>query len=199
MRKPGTQVPARRSACIVFGAAKGQKFPKAGLFSDQNSAHAAELAARAGLMTLKVSRSALPRLRDRLLEGDINAKGQLQLHAIHRDMLAELRVQYASQANKPEKGVSGEPAGSPPKPANGVSPTSAAPKPPSDPPALDQLVAAYRLIATAGVWLEKLKVELDDVLEQIGRSSAFAFLAEAETTDFDHYSSGDTWVLDGWR
>src|SRR5271156_3816765 len=127
MRKPGTQVPARRSVCIVFGAAKGQKYPKAGIFSDQNSAHAAELAARAGLMTLKVSRSALPRLRDRLLEGDISAKGQLQLHAIHRDMLAELRGQYASQANQPTKGASGGSAGPPPKPANGVSPTSAAP------------------------------------------------------------------------
>jgi hypothetical protein len=198
MRKPGTQVPARRSACIPFGAARGQKFPKASVFSNRNSARATESAARAGLMIPKLPRSVLPRLRDQLLEGNINAEGQLQLHPI-TDMLAKLRVQYASQADKPAKGASGEPAGSPPKLPNSASPTPVAPKPPSEPPALDQLLAAFRLIDAAGVWLEKLSAELDDVFGQIGRGSAFTFLAEAGTTNFDHYASGGTWVLDGWR
>jgi hypothetical protein len=198
MRKPGTQVPARCSACIPFGATKGQKFPKASVFSHQNSARATKSAARAGLMTLKVPPSVLPRLQDQLLEGDMNAERQLQLHPI-TDVLANLRVRYASQADKPAKGASGEPAGSPPKPPNSASSTPVAPKPPSEPPALDQLLAAFRLIDAAGVWLEKLWAELDDVFGQIGRGSAFAFLAEAGTTNFDHYASGGTWVLDGWR
>jgi hypothetical protein len=101
MGKPGTQVPARRSASTAFAATKGRKLPKAGIFSDPSSAHAAELVARAGLMTLKLSRSVSPRLRDQLLEGDpnINAEGQLHLHPIPGDILGALRVQYASQAD----------------------------------------------------------------------------------------------------
>jgi hypothetical protein len=150
-RKPGTQVPARRSAGIAFGAANGQKFTKGGVSSNQSSARTA------------------------------------------------LHVQYASQADKPAKRASGEPAGSPSKPPTSASPIPVAPKPPSEPPAFDQLLAAFRLIDTAGIWLKKLWAELDDVLAQIGRGSAFTFLAEADTTNFDLYLSGGTWVLDGWR
>jgi hypothetical protein len=111
MRRPVIQGPARRSARIIFGAAKGRKRPKAVIFSDPSRAHAAELVARAGLMTLKLSRSVLRRVPDQLLEGDIHATGQLHLHPIPRDMFGALRVQFASQADKPAKGASGEAAG----------------------------------------------------------------------------------------
>jgi hypothetical protein len=199
MRKAGTQVPAERSAFIVFGSLKGQKSPKAGLFSHRDSLHAVQLATRAGLMTLRVSKSAIPRLRDRVVEGDIGPKGQLRLHPIGPEMFAQLRTQYATQANKPAKATANASPGSPPKPPNGASSAAATPKPPSGPPDFGQLVAAYRLIDAAGIWLEKLKAELDEVLSQIGHASALSFLNEAETTDIDHYSGGDGWILDGWR
>jgi hypothetical protein len=199
MKKAGTHIPAGRSACIVFGAVTGQKSPKAGLFSPQVGAQAGQLAARAGLMTLKMSGAALSRLGRRFAAGEIGPKGQLRLQPIHPEMLVELRARYVSQMQKPIKATSGGPAGTALKPGNGASLTSATPKPPSGSPEFGQLVAAYRLVDAAGIWLEKLKAELDETLGQIGKSSAFSFLSEAETTDWDHYSGGDGWIYDGWR
>jgi hypothetical protein len=43
-------------ACVVFGKPPGQRSPQAGLFMERDSANAARLAARAGMMTLAVSR-----------------------------------------------------------------------------------------------------------------------------------------------
>lgn len=199
MSKTGTQLPPGRGACIVFGPTQGQKSAKAGFFTRLHSADAAQLAEQAGLMTLKVPTTALPKAFDHLVEGDIGPRGQLRLHPIRAEMLAELRARYLAQIKIPTKATTtGSPA-SPPRPTNGAKLPPSAPKPPSGSPDLGQLVSAYRVINAAGIWLEKLKVELDEVLNQIGNSSPFSFLSEAETTDYDHYNGGEGWVLDGWR
>lgn len=199
MRKAGTHVPAGRNACIVFGAINGQKSAKAGLFSHGAGAQAAQLAKHAGLKTLRVPNVALSKLRHQFTEGEIGANGQLRLKPISPELLVDLRAQYLTQMPKPINATSNGPIGTPSKPANGVPVTPTTLTPPSGAPQGGNLVAAYRLIDAAGIWLEKLKAELDERLREIEKSSAFSFLSEAEVTDCDHYSGGDGWILDGWR
>ncbi len=169
MKKAGTHVPARRSACIVFGALKGQKSPRAGFFAHKDSPHAAQMAARVGLKTLKVSGAGAHRLCDQLAEGDIGRNGQVRLHAIGPEMLC-LSARYDTQTGKQPKAAANVSPESAPKLANGAPPPGS-PQPPSNSIDLGpRLLESYRLVDAAGNWLEKLQAELGQVLGQIGRS-----------------------------
>ena len=91
-------------------------------------------------------------------------------------------------------------AGVGPSEAAGSRAANVAPPPPAS--SLDlgpNLMAAYRQLDAAGCWLEKLQTELGEVLGKLGAGSGFSFLPEADTTNIDHYDSGEGWVLDGWR
>ena len=101
MKTAGTHVPARRSACIVFGALNGKKSPRAGFFAHKD--HAAQMAAHVGLKTLKVSGAGARPLCDQLAEGDIGRNGQVRLHAIDPEMLAALSARYNTQTGKQPK------------------------------------------------------------------------------------------------
>ncbi len=91
-------------------------------------------------------------------------------------------------------------AGADPSEAAGSKAANAPPPPPAS--SLDlgpNLMAAYRQLDMAGCWLEKLQTELGEVLGKVGAGSGFSFLPETESTNIDHYDSGEGWVLDGWR
>jgi hypothetical protein len=192
MKKAGTHVPARRSACIVFAALKGQKSPRAGFFAHKDSPHAAQMAARVGLKTLKVSGAGARRLCDQLAESDIGRNGRARMHAAPS-------ARYNTQTGKQPKAAANVSPGSTLKLANGAPPPGS-PQPPSNSIDLGpRLLESYELVDAAGNWLEKLQAELGQVLGQIGRSSEFSFLQDIETTDLDHYSGGEGWIFDGWR
>ena len=118
MKKAGTHVLAGRSPCIVFGALKGQKSPRAGFFAHKDSPHAAQMAARVGLKTLKVSGAGAHRLCDQLAEDDIGRNGQVRLHAIGPEMLAALSARYDTQTGKQPKAAANVSPKSAPKLAN---------------------------------------------------------------------------------
>jgi hypothetical protein len=139
-------------------------------------------------------------LRNELAQGTIGPNGQLRLHRIGPELLTALREQHAARSHKPARAASGKSPVSPATSANGNPSTVATPPASaSNPPNDNQLVAAYRVIDQAGIWFEKLKAELEEVLSRVGAVSTLSFLHEADTTDVDHYSGGDGWVLDGWR
>jgi hypothetical protein len=199
MKKAGTHVPARRSACIVFAALKGQKSPRTGFLAYKDSPHAAQMAARVGLKTLKVSGAGAHRLCDQLAEGDIGRNGQVRLLAFGPEMLAALSARYDTQTGKQPKAAANVSPESTLKLANGAPPPGS-PQPPSNSIDLGpRLLESYRLVDAAGNWLEKLQAELGEVLGQIGRGSEFSFLQDTETTDLDHYTGGEGWIFDGWR
>lgn len=200
MKKAGTTVPAPRSAFIVFGAPNGSRSAKAGWCGEKSSEHAAKLAAKAGLMTVRLPGLAFPKVANLVDEGGISPRGQLRLKSISREMLSDLRTRYKAQtAEKTKAAVGVNPSAEPgPRPANGASAAS----PPPAGGALDlgpSLTAAYRQVDVAGRWFEQVQAELGGVLEKIGASSGFSFLQGPETTDMDHYNGGEGWILDGWR
>lgn len=202
MKKAGTAVPALGSACVVFGVLNRSKSPKAGLFDQNEARHAAKLAAKAGLMTVKVPGAAVPKLSNLVGTGRISLTSGLRLMAIEPTTLADLHARYRAQtADKLTGGsVPGSSKAAPAKPANGAPPPPAPSWPPSG--SLDlgpSLLAAYRQLDAAGRWFEKAQAEISDVLTNVGASSGLSFLQEAETTDLDHYHAGDGWLLDGWR
>ena len=62
------------------------------------------------------------------------------------------------------------------------------------------LMAAYRQLDMAGCWLEKLQTELGEALARSAPAAGFRFFPpETDSTNIDHYDSGEGWVLDGWR
>jgi hypothetical protein len=115
------------------------------------------------------------------------------------EMLAALSARYNTQTGKQPKAAANVSPESTPKRANGAPPPGS-PQPPSNSIDLGpRLLESYRLVDAAGNWLEKLQVELGEVLGQIGRSSEFSFLQDTETTELDHYTGGEGWIFDGWR
>jgi hypothetical protein len=139
-------------------------------------------------------------LCDQLAEGGFGRNGQIRLRTIGSEMLGELHSRYNAQTGKPPKAAANVSPESGPKPVNGAPPSPSSPLPPSNSIDLGpRLLDAYRLIDTAGIWLEKLAAELEEVFGKIGGSSAFSFLQGTEGPDLDNYSSGDGWVVDGWR
>ncbi len=91
MKKAGTTVPAPRSAFVVFGALNGSQSAKAGWFGQNDGEVAAKLAAKAGLMTVRISGSALPKMANLVGEGGISPRGRLRLTAVSPKILSHLR------------------------------------------------------------------------------------------------------------
>jgi hypothetical protein len=91
-------------------------------------------------------------------------------------------------------------AGVGPSEAAGSGAANAPPPPPASSIDLGpNLMAAYHQLDMAGSWLEKLQTELGEVLGKVGAGSGFSFLPETDSTNIDHYDSGEGGVLDGWR
>jgi hypothetical protein len=200
MRKTGSIAPAVGNLCVVLGKINGNNMPTAGWFSEKDGERAAKLAAQAGLMVVQLSGRAVPKISNIISAGAINRQSRLQLHPIAPELFADLRREYRGTGNPPSGLAAGSAEGSAAPTGDGVPPSTTPPQPPGG--SFDfgpSLMAAYRQIDAAGRMFETLQSELGDVLGKIGSSSEFSFLQEAETTDYDHYTGGDGWVLDGWR
>ena len=202
MRKTGSTAPVAGKLCVVLGKFNGSHTPRAGWFLEKDGERAANLAAQAGLMVVRLSGNAIiPKISNLIGAGKVNRQNRLQLNPIAPELFADLRRHYSGARNL-KRVLAADPAKGPEGPEGDGAPPS--PPAPPQPPAtsLDlgpNLMAAYRHIDAAGRLFETVSVELDDVLGKISSTSQFSFLQEVEATSFDHYTGGDGWIVDGWR
>lgn len=91
-----------------------------------------------------------------------------------------------------------------PAPANGTSakgagaPAGSAASPPPNGPNLGaNLMAAYRLLDVAGMWLEQLAAEYEAMLSMIGKASEFSFATTPLDVMDDPFTDGEGWVYNG--
>lgn len=184
---------------IVFGQAKGGRLPRAGLFARTADKRLAEAAARAGLLTVRVPATAAQVWRKQVGQGGFGAKGALRLQAIRPRLFGELQAMYLAQRGRQRKAVSNSPDPEPSASSVMAPPENAGAPPPADIDLGHNLLAAYRLLDTAGIWFERVAAELADILERVGKSSELSFSSGAPWADDDDYTSGGTWVCNGWR
>lgn len=93
-----------------------------------------------------------------------------------------------------------------PAPANGTpakgagAPAGSAASPPPNGPNLGaNLMAAYRLLDVAGMWLEQLAAEYEAMLGMIGKASEFSFATTPLDVMDDPFTDGEGWVYNGWH
>lgn len=198
MRKQHTPARSAAAGVIVFGLLKGQKSPRAGLFTSTRSDTLTQAARRQGLLTLRVPATGALSWRDKLPPGGIAPDGSLRLTAIRPEVLRQLQAIYRGDRGRRRETSSAEdPSGAP---VNGAPtlPEPAAP-PPADIDLGPSLLGAYGQLDRAGAWIERLQAELAEILSAIGKASEWSFLKESQWADDEAYLGGDGWVVNGWR